>query len=142
MAVTSVIAGLKAYLLTWSGFDDNRPLSVDSIGAKGYSLVPAPSPKVIETYLNGTELRSYDFALQSAESTADELQRIANSSFFETFEKWIKDNNQAGTFPEVPTKHTVESIECLQAGAFLIEQGQSDTGVYQIQCRMTYELSL
>jgi len=135
----SIIADIKTYIATYSGLQEDAGLFVEVLGAlpTQYALVPLPGPKIIEEYLNGASLRQYPFALQSMESTADDPARIANNEFYETFADWLESQTEAGVLPSLDTGKTAETIEAL-GQPILFQLGESGTGVYQLQCRLTY----
>ena len=136
----SIISSVRTYLATYTGLKTGAPLWVDYLGnnPSEYAVIPLAGGKVIETYLSGKSLREYPFAFQSMESTADDLERLENSGFFETFADWLETQTEAGTLPTLGTGQTAELIEAIGWG-YLYEQGNSDTGVYQIQCRLVYQ---
>jgi hypothetical protein len=140
MAVDSIIAGLKAFILTWDELADGRPLWVDYMGVnpKGYSIVPQPGNKILSEDILGGSEREYLFALQSSESTSDDLERIASVEFFEAFGLWLEAKTKAGEFPEMPSNMHPTLIETVQ-WAYFSEEGQSETGVYMVQCRIEYD---
>lgn len=141
----SLIESVRDYLLTYPGLADNAPFMIETLGKEPtqYSVVPLPGDPVVETYLDDKTLRQFPFAVQSMESTADDLARIAASGFYETLSEWLEVQNSIGNFPILePTSQgenrTPESIESLGL-PILLEFGESGTGVYQLQCRLTYE---
>jgi hypothetical protein len=83
-------------------------------------------------------MREYPFAFQSAEYTADELERLETSGFFEAFADWLESQTNAGVLPTLGAKQTALEIEAT-SWAYLFEQGNSETGIYQIQARLIYE---
>jgi len=136
----SIISALKAYILTYTGLKTDAPVWVDYIGSNPteYAIIPLPGSKIIEQYITGGSLREYPFAFQSAEFTADELGRLENSGFFETFSDWLESQTNAGVLPTLGAKQTAVEIEAT-SWAYLYEQGNSETGIYQVQCRLIYE---
>ena len=142
MTVTTVIGGLKTYLQTYTGLKANAPVWVDALGPNPtqYAIIPLPGERILESYIDGSSLREFPFAFQSMESTADELERLETSGFFEALADWFETQTTAGTLPTLKTGKTAISIEAL-GWAFLYEQGQSDKGIYQIQCKLVYEQS-
>ena len=92
---------------------------------------------IVESYINGGSLREFPFAFQSMASTADDLERLQNIGFYEAFADWLETQSLAGTLPTLGAKQTAEKIEALN-WAYLYEQGESSTGVYQITCKLTY----
>jgi len=136
----SIINSVRTYLATYTGLKTGAPLWVDYLGnnPSEYAVIPLAGGKVIETYLSGKSLREFPFAFQSMESTADDLERLENSGFFETFSDWLETQSEAGTLPTLAAGQTPELIEATGWG-YLYQQGNSDTGVYQIQCRLVYQ---
>ena len=147
----SILSDLRTYLKTYSGLKTNAPVWVDHLGPSPteYALVPLAGGKVLETYIDGSSLCSFPFAFRTKESTADDLQRLENVGFFESFSDWMESQTDAGVLPSLsPSTPSGEdtgsgtkkalSIEASGWG-YLYEQGKSDTGVYQIQCRLIYE---
>jgi hypothetical protein len=135
----TIISAVKTYIETYSGIT-TEIVSVNYLpeSPTNYSIVPLPGARIIETDIVGNTVREYPFALQSMESTADELERLENSGFYETFAEWLDTQTEAGTFPTLDAGKTPTKIEAT-VGGVLFEQGQSDTGVYQIQCLLTYD---
>ena len=138
--MTSVISGLKTYLATYSGLKSGAPLWVDNLGpgVTEYAIIPLPGEKIAESYIDGGSLREFPFAFQSMESTADELERLENCGFFESLSDWFETQTAAGTLPTLSSGKTAREIETL-GWAFLYEQGESGKGIYQVQCKLTYE---
>lgn len=139
----SIISSIKTYILTYTGLKSGAPVWVDFIGPKAteYAVAPIAGARVIEEYLNGSSLREFPFAFRSVESTADELERLENLGFYEDFAAWLDSQTLLGVFPTLASKKTAESIEATGWG-YLYEQGNSDTGVYQVQCRLVYKQEL
>lgn len=136
----SVTQAVRSYLKTYSGLKTGAPVWVDLLGTQNteYAVVALPGEKVVERYLNGGSLRVFPFAFQSMESTADDLERLETLGFYESFSDWLESQTDAGVLPALGTKKTATSIEATN-WAFLYQEGQSDTGIYQITCRLVYE---
>jgi hypothetical protein len=136
----TVIAAVKTYIATYSLLKTGAPLWVNHLGPDPtqYAIIPLPGSKIVEWYISGSSKRSFSFAFQSMESTADELERLENLGFYELFADWLESQTIAGVFPTLASGKTPDSIEAL-GWAFLYEQGQSDTGIYQIQCKLMYD---
>lgn len=136
----TIINALRTYLAAYSGLETGAPLWVDFLGPDPtqYAIIPIPGDKIIEQYLDGGSLREYPFAIQSMESTADDLERLENNGFFEALSDWFESQANAGSLPTLGAKQTATSIEATGWG-YLHEQGQSDTGIYQVQCKLVYE---
>lgn len=136
----SVLEDLRTYLLTYPGWAANAPFYIDHLGKEPtqYGLMPLPSAPIVERYIDGSTLRQFVFAVQSMESTADDLARIGASGFYEELSDWLESQSEAGVLPSLDAGKTAERIEALQSG-FLFEFGESGTGIYQIQARLIYE---
>ena len=136
----SIISSVRTYLATYTGLKTGAPLWVDYLGnnPSEYAVIPLAGGKVVETYIDGSSQREFPFAFQSMESTADDLERLENSGFFETFSDWLETQSEAGILPTLAAGQTSELIEATGWG-YLYQQGNSDTGVYQIQCRLEYK---
>jgi hypothetical protein len=138
----SIIGDVRTYLKTYSGLESGAPVWVGylSPAPTEYAVVSIAGGKIIETYLNGASLREFPFAFQSMESTADDLERLETLGFYEAFAAWLESQTETGVLPTLtgtPSKTPV-LIEATSWG-YLCQQGQSETGVYQIVCRLTYD---
>lgn len=133
----SIIAAVQTYIKAYAGLDAGAPVWVDYLGSgpTQYAIIPLAGEKVIERYINGGSLREYPFALRSMEMTADDLERLENAGFFEAFAEWLEAQD---ALPALGAGKTATAIEAVGWG-YLYEQGQSETGIYQIQCRLEYE---
>lgn len=135
----SLISAVRTYLKTYSALKSGAPVWVNFIGATPteYGVIPIAGSKIIESYISGKTLREFPFAFQSTESTADDLARLEAHGFYEAFAEWLDSQSEAGIFPSLAAGKTPESIEATGWG-YLYEQGQSDTGIFQINCRLVY----
>ena len=135
----SIISAIQTYLKTYTSLKTGSPVWVDNLGNKPteYAVIPLPGARITERYLNGSSTREYPFAFQSMESTAAELERLETIGFYEAFAEWLDTQTNSGVLPTLASGLTAESIEALGWG-YKYEQGESQTGIYQIQCRMTY----
>jgi hypothetical protein len=136
----SIIESIKTFIATYNGLQAGAALQVDQLGntPTQYGIMPLPGARIVETYLDDGTLREFPFAINSMESTADELERINNSDFYEALADWFETQTQAGTLPTLETSKTATKIEALGWG-YLFEPGDSGTGIYQIQCKLTFE---
>lgn len=135
----SIISALRTYLATYTGLIAGAPLWVDYLSeiTPGYAIMPTPGGKIIEQYINGSSLREYTFSFQSMDQSADDLARIDTNEFYEALGEWMEAQTLAGNLPTLGAKQTAESIETVNQG-FRLDQGQSGTAIYQVQCRLTY----
>ena len=136
----SLISIVQTYIKTYSEIKEKIPVWVNYMNKEPieFSVVPLPGARIIEAYISGSSLREYTFALQSVESTADELARLTSLGFYEAFATWLETQTEAGHLPDMDEGQTPVLIEALGWG-YLFEQGDSQTGIYQIQCRLEYD---
>ena len=136
----SLIQSVRDYLLTYEGLDDDAGFLIDVLNATPtqYALVPLPGVKIIESYLDGSSLRQYPFALQSMDSIADDAARIQVNEFYEAFSDWLESQSEAEILPTMDSGKTPESIEAI-GQPVLFQFGESGTGIYQLQCRLVYK---
>lgn len=136
----SIIEGIRDFIQTYTELESSAPVWVEYLGnvPTEYAVLPLAGGRVIETYITGKRVMEYPFAFRSMESTADDLARLENNGFFEAFAEWLDDQTEFDNLPDLPDGKTAESIEALGWG-YLFEQGESDTGIYQVQCRLVYE---
>lgn len=136
----SLLSSLKTYLLTYNQLESGAAVLVDFLGkeATQYAVVPLPGTRILETHIDGSTIREFSFAIQSMESTADELERIDNSGFYEALAAWFETQTEANQLPALDAGKTATKIEATN-WAFIFEQGESGTGIYQISCRLEYD---
>lgn len=136
----AIINALRTYLATYSALPTGAPLWADYLGKEPgqYAIIPLPGARKVEEYLDGGSLREFPFAFQAMLSTAADAERLESNGFFEAFADWLETQTNAGTLPTLATGKTATEIEALSWG-YLFEQGDSGTGIYQIQCRLEYE---
>jgi len=136
----TIIESLKTYLADYSELKDDAPLWVDFLGPKPteYTIIALAGPIIVGTYINGASEREYPFAFRSVESTADELERLETLGFYEEFAAWLESQTVAGEFPTLAAGQTPTKIKALGQG-YLYQEGESNTGIYQVQCKLEYE---
>lgn len=136
----TILSSLKTWLEAYSGLETDAPVWTNHLGSEPtqYGIVPLGGSRIIESYVDGSSLRSFPFAFQSVEYTIDELQRLQNIGFYELLADWFESETDDGALPTLGTGQTADSVSALGWG-FLFEQGKSDTGIYQVQCQLVYE---
>lgn len=138
----TIIAALSTWIKTNTDLKD-KPVWVDYLGPEPaeYSINPMPGNKVLETYINGASRRAYPFSFNAMAPTDSDMERLANIGFFETLSDWMETQTEAGNLPTLGTGKTAESVQADNWG-YLFEEGESGTGVYQVQCTLTYYQAL
>lgn len=136
----SMISSVRDYIKTYTGLKLGAPLWVGFLGPDPtqYAIIPIPGSRIVERYINDGSSREYTFALESTASTADDAERLDINEFFEMFADWLEAQSIAGVFPVMTAKQSPIKIEATGWG-YLFQEGQSLTGIYQIQAKFTYE---
>lgn len=106
--------------------------------AGSYAIVPIPGERVVERYINGGGSCEFPFAFQSTERTDDEDGRIAAHAFYEALALLLDQFSETGVLPTLGAKQDPFELRATGWG-YLFSQGESGTGVYQIQCKLAYE---
>lgn len=135
----SIISAIQDYLKTYTSLEENAPVWVNYLGSVPveYSIVPIAGEKIIEENIIGTTTRVFPFAFQMMGSVADDLARLNNVSFYEAFSAWLEQQTLDGVFPTLGAGQTPIEISANSWGV-LFEEGQSETGVYQLTAQLIY----
>jgi hypothetical protein len=135
----SMISAVRDYIETYNGVESDEIVYVNFVDDEpvSYSIIPVPGSRIINTDIIGNTTREYPFVFRTSMSTADNLERLENAAFFENFAEWLDTQSEAGTLPSLASGQTARKIEATNWG-YLYEEGQSDTGIYQINCMLTY----
>lgn len=136
----SIISAVRDYIKDFASLVTDAPVWVNYLGAipVEYSVVPLAGEKIIEENIIGVTTRVFPFALQMVGSTADDLARLDNVAFYEAFSAWLEQQTLDGVFPTLDTNQTAIEISAASWG-YLFEEGQSDSGIYQITAQLVYE---
>jgi hypothetical protein len=136
----SIISALREYLAEYESLKTGSPVLINYLDTMptGYTIIPLSGERIIETYLDDSTLREFPFAFQSMESTSADLERLENIGFFEAFSDWLEQQTLAEDFPDLDDDKAPIEIAALGWG-YLYQQGESQTGIYQIQCKLTYQ---
>lgn len=134
----AIIDCLRDYVMEYPGLQEGM-FCVDYLGADPteYCLEAVPCDPVYRKYTDGGCLRQFLFLFASREFfSADVVQNSANAAFYEDFEQWIRENNEAGTLPDLDGREAI-SIEVLTSNYVFSADG--DAARYQIQLRLIYQ---
>lgn len=136
----SIISALRTYIKSYSELANDAPVWIDYLGPRPveYSIDPLEGDKILVTYINGDSMRSYPFAFRSMQSTISQLEKLETHGFYEEFADWLEEQTYSGVLPVLGTGKVAESLEAV-GWSYLFREGESNTGIYQIQCRMIYE---
>lgn len=135
----SIIEGVRDFIKTFEGIGTDAPVWVQFLDNEPvqYAILPIGGTRVISEDILGNKTLEYLFALQSMESTAEDIDRLESAGFYESFAEWLDEQTKAENLPKMPRALEPIEIEALGWG-ILFQQGESETAVYQIQCRLVY----
>lgn len=131
-----MIEKIRQYFIDNNIIPEDFRINVDFLGEQPteFALEPIAVNPILENYVTGDSLRQFQFQLLSCNDySADVLQNMANSTFYEELYATIEKNNEKGILPKI---EGIESIECLNNGAIL--SAETQTARYSIQMRVTY----
>ena len=113
MSNKPIIESLRDYISTFPNLSEGCCLLIDYLGDKAveYTVEAVPCNPIYKEYVDGGKVKQFLFVFASREYfEADINTCIANLHFYEEFEEWIEDNNEAGTFPDLGENKTTISI--------------------------------
>ena len=114
-------------------------VNINFLGSKptSYTIEPMPNTPVIRKYVDGAELRQYDFVFASREYFGqDVINNGKITAFYEKLQEWIEKQSDIGNLPILEGKKQAQAIEVV-AGGYLYDQTET-TARYQIQCKLIY----
>ena len=134
----SDIKAVQDFLLSYQSLEDDRPVWVEMLGEEplSYTVFLVPGKQVQEDII-GNKTVSYPFGFGAVEVIADNSALLA-AEFYEAFADWLDEQTESGNLPTLDTGKTAISIEALDT-ATIIERAEK-TGVFQILCRLIYEM--
>lgn len=134
----SDIKAVQDFLLSYQSLEDDRPVWVEMLGEDplSYTVFLVPGKQVEEDII-GNKTVSYPFGFGAVEVIADNSALLA-AEFYEAFADWLDEQTESGNLPTLDTGKTAISIEALDT-ATIIERAEK-TGVFQILCKLVYEM--
>jgi|MTBAKSStandDraft_2_1061841.scaffolds.fasta_scaffold00712_43 hypothetical protein len=134
----SDIKAVQDFLLSYQSLEDDRPVWVEMLGEEplSYTVFLVPGKQVEEDII-GNKTVSYPFGFGAVEVIADNSALLA-AEFYEAFADWLDEQTESGNLPTLDTGKTAISIEALDT-ATIIERAEK-TGVFQILCKLVYEM--
>ena len=136
----TVLSAIQDFIKGCKELKSDAPVWVNYLGDSPveYSIVTLPGDRIVFEYINGKTSRVFPFAFQSMESTMDQVARENIQEFYEDFAEWLRTQSEQEVFPDMDPGQRPFKIEAIGSG-FLFAQGDSQTGVYQIQCQLLYD---
>ena len=138
MAAGSIIEAVVEFFQDCPLLGDGA-FRVDALGDEPleYVIETGIFTPVIETYIDGSSDRRYQFNFGSREYySMDRFQTIANSTFYEKFADWVEPQDAAGHYPDMPEGMHPEKLRLLSPGYMFDESLRNAR--YQIQLELIY----
>lgn len=138
MAANSIIEAVANFFLDCPLLGDGV-FRVDALGDEPleYVIETGIFTPVIETYIDGSSDRRYQFNFGSREYySMDRFQTIANSTFYEKFAEWVETQDAAGHYPDLPEGMHPEKLHLLSPG-YMFDESMRNAR-YQIQLELIY----
>ena len=99
-----------------------------------YSLDKIPVAREVEKWIISDTIYRDVYSFRSRMNySADTMSNIENIGFYETFEKIIKQKNNAGNLPDI---EGIESIRCMNCGT--MTNANTNTAEFDIQIQIEY----
>lgn len=136
--VKSIIEGLSEYFLDCPLLKDGV-FRVDALGNSPveYALETGLTSPVIQTYVDGSSIRQYQFNFNSREAySMDRILAIQNESFYEELCNWVEVQSNAGNLPEMPEGCEAQALEVVAPGYML--DATMENAFYQVQLSLQY----
>lgn len=134
----SIIEGLTDYFLKCPLLKDGV-FRVDALGSEPveYALESAITSPILETYLDGSSIRQYQFNFNSREAySMDRIMAIQSESFYEDFCNWVEEQSMIGNLPEMPEGCEAQTLNVLAPGYML--DATMENAFYQVQLQLQY----
>ncbi len=90
----------------------------------------------ITKYIDGTQDVDEYYMFAVRKPVAEDFQRITNTEWLDSLEKWVETKNEARELPEVDGVN-IWSIEV--ASTFYLSESSEESGVYQLSLEIKYE---
>ncbi|MCI8357072.1 MAG: chloramphenicol resistance protein [Lachnospiraceae bacterium] len=136
--VESIIEGLSNYFLSCPLLKDGV-FRVNALGSEPveYAIESAITSPVVQTYVDGSSIRQYQFNFNSREAySMDRILAIQSESFYEEFCDWVEEQNSSGNLPEMPEGCEAQSLTVLAPGYML--DATMENAFYQVQLQLQY----
>ena len=103
-----------------------------------YSIDTVPCEEVLKRYLDGSELKQFQFVVASRREYEQNIsQNLSNLAVFENLTAWVKQKTRARAFPVMDNNRTVQRI-VVTSTAYPFVISEDGKARYQIQMRLEY----
>ncbi|MDD6313306.1 MAG: hypothetical protein PUB08_07635 [Firmicutes bacterium] len=104
------------------------------------NLIPEPSDTVAKTYIDGTVMKYYVFAVTWYKDFATEpflAENINDYSAVQSFIDWVAEQNKIRSFPDFGIGKTIDRVKCLQDQPSTSNQ-TDNLAKYMVRIRIEY----
>ncbi|MEA4811157.1 MAG: hypothetical protein VB108_01150 [Anaerolineaceae bacterium] len=136
----SILEAVRDHLRLYQPLQNIDLFQIDKLQPDpvSYSIYSTPTQKVLQSYIGGGGMFQLQFIVRCTASMASEDTRIEANEFFDAFSDWLAEQNLKRNLPDLGIGKTAYSIETSSAG-YLIQEGESGTGIYEMPCNLIYE---
>ena len=108
---------------------ENKPVN--------YSIDCEPVSTVVKRYFDGAQ-KQYTFSLTARKAAFDDEDRARNTAVYEKVSLWMEQVTRSRTLPLMEDGRQPIRLEALDSGYLLERAEDNETGLYSMQCRLTY----
>lgn len=118
----------------------SEEMQIDGVDetAPNYSIDNEPVNTIVKRYLNGDAIRQFTFALTSRKSTFTNEEKAKNTGLFEDVTNWMERQTRLRKLPGIDAQRRPIKLEALDSGYPLEMAEDNNSGLYAMQCRLTY----
>lgn len=135
----SIIESIRDYFLECPYLKDDARLNVDFLGDNPieYGIYSEPTNVLIKRYVDGDELKQFNFIFATRTSmSGDLITQLENSAFFDKLVEWVYEQNKDKNFPKLEDNKYPIKIEINNNG--YVSSSEADNAIYQIQMTLKY----
>ena len=132
-----IIEAIREYFNGCDLLDEDARINVDYIGDEvvEYAIYSEPINPIYKEYVDGGKIKQFGFTFTTVNYySAELLQQLENSNFFEDFQNWIEENNKNSILPKVKGAIRIEIL----SNGFLLD-ANAEQAKYQIQLKLIYK---
>jgi len=135
----AIIESVRDYFLECPYLEDEARLNIDFLGDDPieYGIYSEPSNQLIKRYVDGDELKQFNFIFTTRTAMSGDLvTQLENSAFFDKLIDWVYQQNKNKNYPKIEGNRHPIKLEILSNG--YVSSSNVDTAVYQIQMSLRY----
>lgn len=133
-----MINTIKAFINTCPTLSD-IDVNINYLGEneKSGAIENVPTEPIIKNYTDGGALRQFLFTVSLREKYGQNAaENAAATDKLDELSDWIFEQDRLGILPNLDGNKNSVSLEVIKTG--WVEEKQSDTAKYQLQCRLVY----